>query len=125
MENLFKLDALTLIAYLTLLVMAYIGHSLYRRRFWPRTPGLPRLPILGNILQHPSQLQFLQYTQWAKDYGLLNIWSLNEFLPCFKFSDIGPIFSLDLLGQHIVVLNTYKAAADFFGKTFKFFLYLQ
>lgn len=33
----------------------------------------------------------------------------------------GPIFSLDLFGQHVVVLNTYKTAADFFGRIIEFF----
>jgi hypothetical protein len=30
---------------------------------------------------------------------------------------IGPIFSLDLAGQPVVVLNTHQAAGDLFGTT--------
>ena len=40
---------------------------LRRRRHTP--PGPPRLPLLGNALQIPSQLQFIQFTEWSQTYG--------------------------------------------------------
>ncbi|KAI0793004.1 cytochrome P450 [Irpex lacteus] len=72
------------IAFLTLYPA---GHH---RRYAP--PGPPRLPLLGNLLQVPRQFQFLKFTEWSQQYG--------------------PIFSLDLPGRHIVVLNNFKVAAD-------------
>ena len=63
----FRIDDRTLTASLLFLIVAYVGYSRYQQRF--RVPGPPRLPLLGNILQHPSQFQFIQYTKWAKDYG--------------------------------------------------------
>ncbi|KAI0087382.1 cytochrome P450 [Irpex rosettiformis] len=72
----------------------YLAYSAFRRRL--AAPGPPRLPLLGNLFQIPSQLQFIRYTEWAQRYG--------------------PIFSLDVLGQHIVVLNTYEAAGDLFDR---------
>ena len=44
-------------------------YSRFRKRH--AAPGPPRVPILGNVLQHPRKLQFLQYTEWAKKYGEL------------------------------------------------------
>ena len=62
-----KFNTWALTASLLLCIVACIGHSLYQRRY--RAPGPPRLPLLGNILQHPTQLHFIQYTKWAKEYG--------------------------------------------------------
>ncbi|KAI0087383.1 cytochrome P450 [Irpex rosettiformis] len=75
----------------------YLAYSAFRHRL--AAPGPPRLPLLGNLFQIPSQLQFIRYTEWAQRYG--------------------PIFSLDVLGQHIVVLNTCEAAGDLFGMEFR------
>ncbi|KAI0698160.1 cytochrome P450 [Cytidiella melzeri] len=55
-------------------------------------PGPPRWPIIGNTLQVPSSLSWITFTEWSKKYG--------------------PVFSLDLLGQPVVVLNSHRAAAD-------------
>ncbi|KAI0088575.1 cytochrome P450 [Irpex rosettiformis] len=55
-------------------------------------PGPPRLPFLGNILQVPRQFQSIPFLDWSTKYG--------------------PIFSLNLLGQNIIVLNNFKTAND-------------
>ena len=116
-----KFNTWALTASLLLCIVACIGHSLYQRRY--RAPGPPRLPLLGNILQHPTQLHFIQYTKWAKEYGTFLVplvcWSRHSNV---QLCCTGPIFSLDLLGQHVVVVNTYKAAADIFGKEFRFLM---
>lgn len=54
-------------AFLLLVVGAYLARGVYRR---PHTaPGPRRLPLLGNTLQIPAELQFLQYAKWAQKYG--------------------------------------------------------
>ena len=32
-------------------------------------PGPSGLPILGNIFQVPSKLQFIHFTKWSQEYG--------------------------------------------------------
>ncbi|KAF7358526.1 Cytochrome P450 [Mycena venus] len=54
-------------------------------------PGPPGLPFLGNLFQLP-QFQWLRFTEWKAQYG--------------------PIISLDLGGQPVVVLNSYQVASD-------------
>ncbi|KAF8191490.1 cytochrome P450 [Mycena galopus ATCC 62051] len=54
-------------------------------------PGPAGLPFLGNIFQLPP-FQWLQFTEWTAQYG--------------------PIFSLNLAGQPVVVLNNYQVATD-------------
>ncbi|KAI0792973.1 cytochrome P450 [Irpex lacteus] len=57
-------------------------------------PGPPGLPLIGNVHQIPSGLQFQKYREWAEKYG--------------------PIFSMKLFGQRVLVLDTFKAASDLF-----------
>lgn len=40
------------------------------RRQQPLPPGPPRLPILGNALQMPTQREWLTFSEWAKKYGI-------------------------------------------------------
>ncbi|KAJ7811925.1 cytochrome P450 [Mycena olivaceomarginata] len=54
-------------------------------------PGPPGLPFLGNLFQLP-QFQWLRFTEWKAQYG--------------------PIISLNLGGQPVVVLNSYQVASD-------------
>ncbi|KAJ8093602.1 hypothetical protein AAF712_002359 [Marasmius tenuissimus] len=55
-------------------------------------PGPSRIPIFGNLFQVPTKQPYPLFRQWAKEYG--------------------PIFSLRLGGQTVVVLNTAEAAHE-------------
>ncbi|KAF8589046.1 cytochrome P450 [Ramaria rubella] len=58
-------------------------------------PGPRGLPVLGNIFQLP-RFQWLRFTEWKEQYG--------------------PIFSLNLAGQPVIVLNNFTVAADLFER---------
>ncbi|KAF9463397.1 cytochrome P450 [Collybia nuda] len=87
------LGALDLKSLLKLLVVAlvakYIHRVYYRSKYWP--PGPRGLPILGNIFQLES-LPWYIFTEWKAQYG--------------------PVVSLNLAGQPMIILNTHKAASD-------------
>ncbi|KAF5343067.1 hypothetical protein D9758_011141 [Tetrapyrgos nigripes] len=57
-------------------------------------PGPKGLPLLGNLFQLP-QFQWLRFTEWKEEFG--------------------PIFSLNLAGQTVIVLNSHKVTADLLG----------
>jgi hypothetical protein len=81
-------------------------------------PGPPRLPFLGNMLQLPKKMQFLRFTEWSQQYGLFAYYLLYFCTYSLAWPvrrRIGPIFSLKLLGQNIVVLSSHKAATDLLG----------
>ncbi|KDQ14781.1 hypothetical protein BOTBODRAFT_174606 [Botryobasidium botryosum FD-172 SS1] len=73
---------------------------LYRRRAarasnpqgLPYPPGPEPELIIGNARQIPSHSSWLQYTEWRKTHG--------------------DIIHLEALGNHIIVLNSYKTAHD-------------
>lgn len=69
LTNIFVGD--TRAAYITVLfflVTTYLLLGIYRGRH--KAPGPRRLPILGNLLQMPTELQFVQFSKWAQKYGM-------------------------------------------------------
>ncbi|PPQ98476.1 hypothetical protein CVT26_013877 [Gymnopilus dilepis] len=72
-----------------ILLVALRMHYLRSR---PLPPGPPGLPFLGNIFQIPSRMAWVKFVEWSQEYG--------------------PIFSVNVAGQPVIVLNTFKVAAD-------------
>ncbi|KAJ8697465.1 hypothetical protein PTI98_004269 [Pleurotus ostreatus] len=70
-----------------------VGLMRWGRTKLPFPPGPRGYPIIGNLLDMPSELQWEKYSEWSKKYG----------------SDI---IYLNVLGNSIVVLNSYKAVND-------------
>ncbi|KAI9172653.1 fungal-specific transcription factor domain-containing protein [Paramyrothecium foliicola] len=62
----------------------------------PLPPGPPALPIIGNVHQAPKSHAWLQFAEWGKQYG--------------------PVMHLNMLGQHVIVLSTSRAAHDLLAK---------
>ncbi|KAF5343047.1 hypothetical protein D9758_011152 [Tetrapyrgos nigripes] len=59
-------------------------------------PGPKGLPVLGNVFQLPKIQQFRRFTEWKEEFG--------------------PIFSLNLAGQTMIVLNSHKVTLDLFDR---------
>ncbi|KAF6752028.1 cytochrome P450 [Ephemerocybe angulata] len=81
------------------LVMLYIAnkakeHS--KRKGYARLPGPIRLPLLGSALQMPQSHAWHTIANWRQTYG--------------------DIIQLDLLGYHIVAINSPKIARDLLDK---------
>ncbi|KAH8651142.1 putative cytochrome P450 [Xylariales sp. PMI_506] len=55
-------------------------------------PGPPRLPLIGNLLNAPTENPFLKWHAWSYEYG--------------------PIISLNVLGTTIVILNDTETATE-------------
>jgi cytochrome P450 len=62
----------------------------------PLPPGPKGYPIIGNVLNMPAKHQWRTYAEWAKVYG--------------------DVFSFEVLGQRIMVLNSLEVAQDLFEK---------
>ncbi|KAH8103831.1 cytochrome P450 [Cristinia sonorae] len=61
---------------------------------WPRPPGPPGLPLIGNIL--PKQYPWEAIRRWGHTYG--------------------PLIRMSVLGTPALVVNSYEAAAELFEK---------
>ncbi|KAH9039868.1 cytochrome P450, partial [Lactarius pseudohatsudake] len=63
----------------------------------PYPPGPKRIPIIGNLLDMPSREEWVTYKKWSDQYG----------------SDV---VHVDVLGTHMVIVNSAKAANELFDK---------
>jgi hypothetical protein len=90
------------------------------KRFVQRKPGDRKLPpgpsgypIIGNLLDWPSSKEWETYTKWAEIYGE------HKIIPCLhdRISDLctlGDIVHVNLMGQHIILLNSIEATTALF-----------
>jgi len=83
-------------------------------------PGPPRDPIIGNARQMTGDYIELRFTEWGKCYGLFYLSSvetraLADQLSCVD-TVIGDVNYLEVLGQPLVVLNSYTACKDLLEK---------
>ena len=74
-------------------------------------PGPRPLPFLGNILDWPWESGWKTFAEWSKVYGKSIIFYLLCCLPVFD-SLSGDIIHVEMLGSHLIVLNTVQAAQD-------------
>ena len=76
-------------------------------------PGPRGLPFLGNIFQVPKNTQWIPFTEWAEKYGE----QPTRIVLVANSSHVqGPVFSLNLAGQTLVVLNKREDAVKLLGR---------
>ncbi|KAH9044125.1 cytochrome P450 [Lactarius hengduanensis] len=91
-----QLDVLLPVAAFLLAAFSYTTIRRVRSRL-PYPPGPKRIPIIGNLLDMPSREEWVTYKKWSDQYG----------------SDV---VHVDVLGTHMVIINSAKAANELFGK---------
>ncbi|KLO17594.1 cytochrome P450 [Schizopora paradoxa] len=75
---------------------ASLWRSLSRRRSLPLPPGPRPLPILGNVLDWPTMSPWIKFAEWSKVHG--------------------DIVHIQLMGDHVVVINSAEAAAQILNR---------
>ena len=78
-------------------------------------PGPKGLPIVGNILDMPSQKEWLTFAKWGEQYGELSHSPMIRIIDrviCCK----GGICSVTLLGQTLIILNSAELAVEMLEK---------
>ncbi|KAF8665749.1 hypothetical protein AX16_000197 [Volvariella volvacea WC 439] len=81
---------------LVALGLLILGRLLRMRRRAPLPPGPKGLPLVGNVLDMPSEKEWLTFAQWG------DIW--------------GDICTVTVLGQNLIILNSAKAAVGMLDK---------
>ena len=85
----------------------------------PYPPGPRRLPILGNLFSMPSQEEWVTYQKWSKDCGTgrpVQAPSLHSPPLCLTFFPGSDIIHVDVMGHHVVILNSIKSANELLEK---------
>ncbi|KAG2108532.1 cytochrome P450 [Suillus discolor] len=73
-------------------VGVYLLKQVFNKKNPPYPPGPPGWPIIGNVLDMPYIRPWLTFTEWGEKYG--------------------DISHINVLGRHIVVVNSVKIAMD-------------
>lgn len=73
-------------------VGAYLLKQVFKKKNPAYPPGPPGWPLIGNILDMPNVRPWLTFTEWGKKYGGMS--------------------HIEVLGQHIVVLNSFETAME-------------
>ncbi|THH16045.1 hypothetical protein EW146_g4546 [Bondarzewia mesenterica] len=79
------------------LVLVSLVYKWRTKPAFPLPPGPRRLPIIRNLLDMPKRDEWATYQKWGKDHG----------------SDI---IHLEVLGTHLIILNSQTAANDLLNK---------
>ncbi|ETW78616.1 cytochrome P450 monooxygenase 3 [Heterobasidion irregulare TC 32-1] len=82
-----------------ILVLCLVGTFYARRKksLYPLPPGPKGYPVIGNALDMPKSHEWIAYEKWVKELG----------------SDI---VHAEVLGTHIIILNSEKAAKELFER---------
>ncbi|KIJ40995.1 hypothetical protein M422DRAFT_172679 [Sphaerobolus stellatus SS14] len=78
------------------LIMAYFESKKRNPLRLPLPPGPRGLPLIGNVLDIPSEYEFLTYNDWRRTYG--------------------DLVSLHIFGKPLMIVNSAKVAHELFDK---------
>ncbi|KAH9019123.1 cytochrome P450 [Lactarius pseudohatsudake] len=91
------------------------------KRRLPYPPGPKRLPVVGNLFGMPSQEEWVAYRKWSEKLGVKHMHSRRFHLVPAESQPERPssgsdIIHADVIGSHIVILNSIKAANELLEK---------
>jgi hypothetical protein len=97
----------------SLLLLTFIGFrwALDKRRRLP--PGPRGLPFIGNAFDLPKSYEWLH---WAKQKDLYGTGHCTSSLRLYLTQTLGPVSSVCVMGQPIIILNSLTACQDLLEK---------
>jgi len=108
--------SLTVVLFLCLACLPIVLYSRRNSKHLPYPPGPNGYPIIGNLLDVPTEKAWLTYSELSRTYGE----RLGRGTPGLRDNLIrfqpGDMVFLKVLGQPILVLNSLKRTTDLFEK---------
>jgi hypothetical protein len=100
-------------AFTFLFCLAWFAWYASKKRL-PYPPGPKCLPIVGNLFNMPSREEWVTYRKWSEECGMTRMLSRCASPPePLSGSDI---IHADVMGSHIIILNSMKAAHELLDK---------
>lgn len=91
-----------------------------RRRGLPFPPGPRALPLIGNTLDFPTSNIPRRFHNLAKQYGTPFLLFLKVLiLFALLYHTTGPLIYLNVLGQSIIIVDSYDTARELLDKRSK------
>src|SRR6267378_7021987 len=98
--------SLSITAFFVLLLTKYVTSRKQRR---PYPPGPKPKPIIGNILDLPTEDVANVYIEWGKKYNSES----NDLFYSFTYMwAVGSVVHANALGTHVVVINKLEDAVE-------------
>src|ERR1700749_4872496 len=82
----------------------------------PSPPGPKGLPLLGNLLDMPTEQEWVKFSKWGETYGKFYPMPQQYIQRISEGNIIGDICSVNVLGQPVIILNSAKIAMDLLDK---------
>ena len=61
-------------------VLAFLAFTRRKKSVLPLPPGPPKLPLIGNLFNLPSQCEWIYFRRWGKEYSLSKIFLASKEL---------------------------------------------
>ena len=101
-------------------VAAVFGIVLVKKFFTKRSSALPpgpsKLPILENLLDMPTSHEWITFAEWGKKWGMELSCRISPSLQLPIDFSVGPMTTVSVFGQPIIVVNSSKTAVDLMDK---------
>jgi hypothetical protein len=108
------------LAFFVSLYLLVVFHDRKRRGGLPYPPGPPSRPIIGNLLDIPTDAPWTAYADMSMKYGRRYIPG-NASLPQLKPAFQGDVIYFRVFNQVIVVLCSLSAIKDLLEKRAEFY----
>ena len=63
-------DVTPVLTALSLLSLVLLSRLFFSKKHAPLPPGPKRLPLIGNLLDMPSEQEWLTFAQWGEKWGM-------------------------------------------------------
>jgi hypothetical protein len=87
------------------------------KRRLPYPPGLKSFPVVGNLFSMPSQDEWVTFRKWSEELGVKHVHSRRlHLVPANWHLSGSDIIHADIMGSHIIILNSMKVANELLEK---------
>ena len=102
------------VLFLLVVVLSFLVYTRRKKSVLPLPPGPPKLPIIGNLFNLPSQPEWEYFHRWGKEYSLSKSFPHEVTENIFLLES--DVIHLSVAGMSLIVLNSVKAANDLLDK---------